>query len=132
MKKIEKYLGKHAIVDLLREVQVPGLYLPPMHVSIPIDELLLMEALTLPAGLRYDDYKQDQTAIVNSANTRTQSNSALSPKIGLTTAFPMPLTSSPATTAGSKALPECLPQQPAKAWILNRSGHITSKYGRRD
>ena len=52
------------------------------------DELGITEALTVTAGLRYDNYEQDQVGHVNpTANTWNQSNSAFSPKIGATYTF---------------------------------------------
>ena len=51
------------------------------------DQLRITRALTMTAGLRYDDYEQDQTGRVNTANTWTQSNSHLSPKLGITYTF---------------------------------------------
>lgn len=47
------------------------------------DELRITEALTASAGVRYDDYEQEQTGRINAANTWKQSDSQFSPKLGL-------------------------------------------------
>lgn len=48
------------------------------------DELRLTDELTITAGLRYDDYEQEQDGKINPTAAWKQSNSALSPKIGAT------------------------------------------------
>ncbi len=52
-----------------------------------IDELSVTDALTISFGARFDSYEQDQTGRVNSANTVSQSNEAISPKLGATYTF---------------------------------------------
>jgi len=51
------------------------------------DELRITDSLTVTAGVRYDDYEQDQKDTLNSANTWTQSDSHISPKVGFTYAL---------------------------------------------
>ncbi len=52
------------------------------------DELGITEDFTVTAGLRYDNYEQDQVGKINpAANTWNQSNGAFSPKIGATYTF---------------------------------------------
>jgi len=54
------------------------------YAAYAIDELSVTEDLTITAGVRFDAYEQDQTGRVNSANTVSQSDQAVSPKIGAT------------------------------------------------
>ena len=48
------------------------------------DELSITDALTVTAGVRYDNYNQEQVGKYSSSNTWSQDNSAISPKLGLT------------------------------------------------
>lgn len=47
-----------------------------------MDELSVSEALTITAGIRIDSYEQEQEGRVNPDNTVSQSNDAVSPKLG--------------------------------------------------
>jgi iron complex outermembrane recepter protein len=51
------------------------------------DELMITDSLTLTAGVRYDDYEQEQEDPLGAANNWTQSDSHISPKIGFTYAY---------------------------------------------
>lgn len=52
-----------------------------------MDELSVTDALTVSFGARYDSFEQDQTGRVNPANSCGQSNTAISPKFGVTYSF---------------------------------------------
>ena len=52
-----------------------------------MDELSVTDALTISFGARYDSFEQDQTGRVNPANSCGQSNTAISPKFGVTYSF---------------------------------------------
>ena len=52
-----------------------------------MDELSVTDALTLSFGVRLDSYEQKQTGRVNPANSCEQSNTAISPKFGITYSF---------------------------------------------
>ncbi|WPD23349.1 MAG: TonB-dependent receptor [Candidatus Electrothrix scaldis] len=48
------------------------------------DQAEITDQLTLTAGIRYDNYQQDQEGRVNASNTWSQSDSCFSPKLGMT------------------------------------------------
>jgi len=52
-----------------------------------MDELSATDALTISFGARFDSYEQEQTGRINPANTVSQSDNAISPKIGATYTF---------------------------------------------
>ena len=54
------------------------------YAAYAVDELSLTEDLTVTAGVRFDAYEQDQTGRIDPANTISQSDQAISPKIGAT------------------------------------------------
>lgn len=54
------------------------------YAAYAVDELSVTEDVTVTAGVRFDAYEQDQTGRVDPANTVSQSDQAVSPKIGAT------------------------------------------------
>ncbi|MCI5183272.1 MAG: hypothetical protein D3921_12310, partial [Candidatus Electrothrix sp. AW1] len=54
------------------------------YAAYTVDELSVTKDVTITAGVRFDAYEQDQTGRVNPANTVSQSDQAISPKIGAT------------------------------------------------
>jgi iron complex outermembrane receptor protein len=52
-----------------------------------MDELSVTDALTISFGARYDSFEQEQTGRVDPANSCGQSNTAISPKFGITYSF---------------------------------------------
>lgn len=52
--------------------------------AFAMNELAVTDALTITAGARFDSYEQDQTGRVKTANNVSQSDEAISPKLGAT------------------------------------------------
>jgi iron complex outermembrane receptor protein len=52
--------------------------------AFAVNELSVTDALTITAGARFDSYEQDQTGRVDAANNISQSDEAISPKLGAT------------------------------------------------
>ena len=84
------------------------------------NELSITEALTLTAGARYDNFEQDQVGRVNAANSISQSDEAISPKLGATYTFNEGLNifagvnsgfKSPARTPGLAYSPDLDPEE---------------------